>query len=240
MVHAISHLFWTESNAASSSLLYVKSTYRLKRSKKNERLRFHSTYRPNFSSQVTNQNSRCMTFAVSMAPNNTLFPEPSEKLINKLFFINKLGFKVLPMTNFLTARLPVIPKEMYINFKDETDFWLYAEKLSKCSAFIASLGCGCHSIFELKSKFKINETPLHTLYETLPEHAQLQFEGMIAEWADGDGLSAHYAYGNDYFCTNDSASNAGSNSIFSEHNRNAVENRFGIHIVSSTELLNLF
>lgn len=37
----------------------------------------------------------------------------------------------------------------------------------------------------------------------------------VAEWADGDAISAHYGYGNDYFCTRDNAKAAGGDSVFS-------------------------
>ncbi|MNC62754.1 hypothetical protein D3C75_1128090 [compost metagenome] len=54
---------------------------------------------------------------------------------------------------------------------------------------------------------------------------------------DGDALSAHYGYGIKYFCTNDKARGAGSKSVFSIENRKKLKDKFGIDIVTPTELI---
>ncbi|WP_353160621.1 hypothetical protein [Acinetobacter guillouiae] len=64
-----------------------------------------------------------------------------------------------------------------------------------------------------------------------------QFAAGVAEWVDGDALSAHYGYGIKYFCTNDKARGAGSKSVFSIENRKKLKDKFGIDIVTPTELI---
>ena len=61
----------------------------------------------------------------------------------------------------------------------------------------------------------------------------------FAEWADGDTVAAHYAYRNDYICTNDIGRSAGSRSIFSSNNRAWLKDNFGIEIITPKELVNL-
>ena len=58
----------------------------------------------------------------------------------------------------------------------------------------------------------------------------------FGDWADADALAAHYAYGNDIFCTNDSASGAGANSVMSKSNRTKLSKEFGV-LFSKLELL---
>jgi hypothetical protein len=38
----------------------------------------------------------------------------------------------------------------------------------------------------------------------------------VSEWADGDAVAAHIAYGNDIFCTQDQGKSAGGPSILDE------------------------
>lgn len=61
----------------------------------------------------------------------------------------------------------------------------------------------------------------------------------VAEWADGDMVSAHVAYQNHYICTRDTAKAAGSNSVFSPSNRVWLERDYGVKFVSPVELANL-
>lgn len=60
---------------------------------------------------------------------------------------------------------------------------------------------------------------------------------LIAEWSDLDILASHYAYGNDVFCTLDSARGTGSSGILHPAQRNALVNNFELKIVSPEELV---
>lgn len=60
---------------------------------------------------------------------------------------------------------------------------------------------------------------------------------IIAEWCDLDILASHYAYGNDVFCTLDSAKGTGSTGILHPTQRNALVNNFGLTILSPEELV---
>lgn len=54
----------------------------------------------------------------------------------------------------------------------------------------------------------------------------------FGDWADADALAAHYAYGNDVFCTADNASGAGARSVLSRANREKLRKDLGIRIAS--------
>lgn len=58
----------------------------------------------------------------------------------------------------------------------------------------------------------------------------------FGDWADADALAAHYAYGNDVFCTNDKAAGAGGRSVLSKANRKKLEEQFEMHIMSLDDL----
>lgn len=81
-----------------------------------------------------------------------------------------------------------------------------------------------------------------TLPATLPDLIALGFDDpksvqkLVAEWADGDALIAHYEYGHDYFCTLDTGSGAGAKSVLHQSRRSWLKGEFGIEVVSPTEL----
>jgi hypothetical protein len=53
-------------------------------------------------------------------------------------------------------------------------------------------------------------------------HEKREVSRAIAEWADGDSIAAHYAYGNDFFCTRDAAkaeTRRGDPAVFDADNR---------------------
>ncbi|WAC03069.1 hypothetical protein N7U66_05425 [Lacinutrix neustonica] len=61
----------------------------------------------------------------------------------------------------------------------------------------------------------------------------------VAEWADGDSLASHPAINGDYFCTNDNAKKAGTNSVLSLNNMNILNQEFGAKKINPTELAEL-
>lgn len=65
------------------------------------------------------------------------------------------------------------------------------------------------------------------------------FRDLVAEWFDLDIQASHYAYGNDYLCTFDSAQNAGVSAIMHANRKAGNMNQFGIQILSPKELIKL-
>jgi hypothetical protein len=49
-------------------------------------------------------------------------------------------------------------------------------------------------------------------------------------------VSAHFGYGNDVFCTNDRAANAGATSVFSSAHRQRLSEEFSLVFQDLTEL----
>lgn len=72
-----------------------------------------------------------------------------------------------------------------------------------------------------------------------PASKDKEIASAVAEWADGDMVSAHVAYKNHYICTKDVAKGAGINSVFSQANRFWLERDYGVKVISPEELANL-
>ena len=111
---------------------------------------------------------------------------------------------------------------MLATFESTDAYWAYADRLCNCSEFIKSMGCGSHTYNNYKQSQPLVSPDI--------------FARAVAEWVDGDALSAHYAFNCDAFCTNDRATGAGGGSIFHSNNLPKLKERFGIVVLPPDEL----
>ena len=205
---------------------------------RNQRFEFFENYQPCITVEDLPPENGMFRMQVGVRPNTEqhpgIHPRPRETLLQA----RDLGFKVLRMTNGPGAvRTEEIPDDMYARQDDIEEFERYRELLANCSDFIMGLGCGQAAYNQFKAQFNLVSSG--SSQSTPSEQEQKKFIKAIAEWADGDSLAAHYAAGNDFFCTNDKAGNAGTNSIFHVENRTQLEKAFGIKIISSSEAAQL-
>ena len=206
-------------------------TLSLESIEREKRAEFFGNYEPSGTVEHLPPENGELVMRVSLGPNTELHPGLHPKQRVKLLKARDLGFRVLGMTNFLTVRTKDIPDDMYV----QQEFWRYADLLKNCNDFIVSLGCGRAAYDQFKAQFNL----VGSGGRTVPEEQEKKFSNAIAEWVDGEALSAHYAAGNDFFCTNDKAGNAGTGSIFHTQNRTPLEKEFGIKIISSCEAAQL-
>lgn len=59
---------------------------------------------------------------------------------------------------------------------------------------------------------------------------------LVAEWADGDAIAAHFGYANDVFCTEDFGRAAKGGSVLDSDNRKWLSDAYGIRFVTLAEL----
>ena len=199
---------------------------------KEKRAEFFGNCKPPITVKDLPSENGQLRIQVSLGPSTEQHPGIHPKQWDKLLKARDLGFKVLRMTNLGTVRTPEIPDDMYVR---QDDFWRYAELLANCSDFIMGLGCGQAAYNQFKAQFNL----VGLGNQRIPSEQEQKFSKAIAEWVDGDSLSAHYAAGNDFFSTDDKAGNSGTGSIFHVENRTQLEKAFGIKIISSCEAAQL-
>lgn len=61
----------------------------------------------------------------------------------------------------------------------------------------------------------------------------------VGEWADGDTVAAHHAYGNDYLCTEDEGNSADGPSVFDHATREWLTTNYGVRFVTLKDLADL-
>ena len=204
--------------------------------KKKERAELFENYEPRITVEDLPPENGTFRMQVGVGPNTEEHPGFDPKLWDKLLKARDLGFKVLRMTdNPGTVRTEEIPDDMYERHDDTEEFLRYADLLANCSDFITGLGCGQAAYNQFAEQFNLSGSG----GPSIPSEQRKKFSDAIAERVDGYSLSAHYAAGNDFFCTDDKAGNSGTGSIFHVENRTQLENEFGIKIISSCEAAQL-
>ena len=198
---------------------------------KRKRAEFFGDYEPSIIEKPLPSENRRLSMQVGIAPNTGLHPGLHPKQWDKFLQARDLGFRVLRMTNIGTVRTKDIPDDMYVEHDYIDEFWRYAGLLKNCNDFIVRLGCGRAAYDQFKAEYNL----VGSGSQPVPDEQKPKFSEAIAEWVDGEALSAHYAAGNDCFCTDDKARNAGTGSIFHNQNRVRLIKKFGIKIISSCE-----
>ena len=204
--------------------------------KKKLRAEFFKSYKPSIKFEELPTEDGMVRMRMCIEPNNELHPGLPPKQRCKLLKARNLGFRVLRMTRSGTVRPKDIPDDMYVDFASIDEFCKYAEPLATCSEYIAALECGQAAFNQLKERF--NQVDFDS--QGTSSEFDKRFQKAVAEWVDGDALSAHYASGNEWFCTDDDkAGNAGTKSIFHSQNRSRLEKKLGIKIISSCDAAQL-
>ena len=162
---------------------------------KKMRAEFFENYEPTIIVENIPTEDHTFHMRVCVKPNTELHPGLHPKQRAKLLEARDLGFRVLRMTNFGTVRTTEIPDDMYVQHTNTEDFWRYADLLESCSDYITGLGCGQTAYNQFKEEF--NQDGWDD--RTMPVKHKKKLAKAIAEWTDGNSLSAHYAAGNDFF-----------------------------------------
>ena len=206
------------------------------------RAEFFEDYRPRITSNDLPSEGESLTMQFRFEPNVELHPGFHPKLWAHILEAQNLGFRVLRMTQAGTVRPKDIPDDMYINSTDRDEYFRYAELSERCGDYITSMGCGQAAYNRFKEEFNLIGLDVQSIpVERREEFGECweEFAEAIAEWVDGESLAVHYAAGNDFFCTDDEARNAGTKSIFHSVNKKRLEEEYGIKIISSRQLAQL-
>jgi hypothetical protein len=154
----------------------------------------------------------------------------------------RIGLKLLKAPRIGNLRI-LDPDGKY--FVTETDA-ARAERLSVYDQVLREIedrGVGYSVVKTLATKLSARDGVTEPWYRSLARardvHEENAVKRAIAEWADGDSIAAHIAYGIDYFCTGDLGNSSGSSSILDQANRAWLSAKHGVHFVTVSQLASL-
>lgn len=214
---------------------YLSETvFTLEAVKKSGRHQFLAGYKPKISFEETVRPDGSLALSVGIGPDPNAHPGNNPYLSKHWADAEKIGFKILHCARIATAKNPDLKPEWFVPATHDI-----AERFGAIGRDIEAQGCGLSQLKAIGQKYAPSNRPWHAGISAAPDSEETPIAKAVAEWADGDAVSAHYAYKNDYVCTRDVAKAAGSNSVFSAANRKWLEQRYGVKFITPEELARL-
>lgn len=131
-------------------------------------------------------------------------------------------------------------KEFYLSNGEGDALRAWINKAHEVSAAIQNRGLGFSQVKTLGKKMALSN-PEEIWFEALRNakdvHEERAVERAFAEWADGDAIAAHIAYGIDIFCSADVGNSNATNSVLDPVNRAWLTETYGVRFMTFDDLL---
>ncbi|QIT54492.1 hypothetical protein HC341_04225 [Aquisalimonas sp. 2447] len=212
----------------------AETVFTLEAVKKSGRHQFLAEYKAKVNFEEKEQPDGSLAFSIGIGPDPNAHPGNNHYLSKHWADAEKIGFKILHCTRLATAKNPDLKSEWFIPVTHDI-----AERFGTIGRDIEAQDCGISQLKAIGQEYASSHEPWHAGISAAPDSEEGPIAKAVAEWADGDAISAHYAYGNDYVCTRDIAKAAGNNSVFSAANRTWLEQRYGVQFLTPEELARL-
>lgn len=130
-------------------------------------------------------------------------------------------------------------REYYLDPGEDEALKVWHEKVCAVARAIEARGVGMAQIKDLGKK--LGEADSHSpwfryLDRAKDIHEKRKIERAFSEWADGDSIAAHVAYGIDIFCSDDFGKSNTAGSILDHANRAWLSERYGVQFATLEEL----
>jgi hypothetical protein len=160
---------------------------------------------------------------INIGPNHDQHPGLPHILRERLEFAFNLGIRLMRAPR-IGIPLPDLFLDLSV-FAEDVDVAISAARDNRWGDVVSAIeerGVGSGALRLQQGRFK-------AMGET-------EFARAVAEWADGDSVAAHVAYGNDVFCTEDQGKTFGSASILDVANRKWVTATYNVIFATIREL----
>ena len=209
----------------------AETVFTLEAIQKNGRQAFFAGYKPKIETTESIWGSNEVGLSISIGPDTNAHPGNSHYLSKHWADAEPLGFKLLHCPRIAGAVNPDMKQEWFIPSSNGS-----ANRFGQCGREIEANGAGLAHLKAIGTSYAAMGQPWHSGIAASPSSEEQSIAKAVAEWADGDAVAAHFAYGNDYLCTRDIAKSAGSRSVFSPANRLWLEQKYGVRFVSPAQL----
>lgn len=211
---------------------YISETvFTIETIKRKERKEFISRYRPKIVYTEKLENGEVISTSISES--NSVHPGNHPILAEHLRDAITIGFRIIRCPRIAGIINPEIED---LRFKlPGVELKAYHDKLFEVGEKIEAMGAGFSHIQLIGEKY---DNIWFKGIDKAPEEEWGLIANAMAEWADGDSVAISVAIGCDYMCTLDSASKAGTNSVFSQNNITWLKSDYGFEVITPDLLSN--
>lgn len=162
------------------------------------------------------------------------------EVIARMAAAKALGVRVLkavPRIGAFSIRDP--EKEYYLDNGEGDALNRWISHAQSVSSALESRGLGYSQVKALgRGLSKVPEEVWFRALRNAPDiHAQRAVQRAFGEWADGDAIAAHIAYGLDVFCSADVGKSNVTNSVLDPTNRQWLTSTYGVKFMTFDDLL---
>lgn len=150
-----------------------------------------------------------------------------------------LALKGLPRTGAFNIRDPA--DRYYLSNGEGSELSAWLDKAQEVAKAIECRGLGFAQVKEIGRSLNsqdMQEIWFKALTNTKDIHQERAVERSFSEWADGDAIASHVAYGIDVFCSNDFGRSNPAGSVLNSDNRAWLTATYGVRFMKFDELLN--
>lgn len=131
-------------------------------------------------------------------------------------------------------------KKFYLDNGEGDDLRAWIDKIHQVARAIDDRGLGFAQLKTLGQTLA-HQDPAKAWFSALDNakdiHEQRAVERAFSEWADGDAIAAHIAYGLDVFCSADVGNSNATNSVLDPVNRGWLTATYGLKFMTFDDLL---
>lgn len=178
-----------------------------------------------------------VNFTVEQSARKPLHPE----VIARANAARALGVRVLkhvPRMGAFTINDP--NKEFYLDNGDGSTLADWINRAHEVSRAIENRGLGIAQVKALGQNLALKDPEsawFHCLENAKDVHQERAVERAFSEWADGDAIAAHVAYGIDVFCSSDVGNSNVTNSVLDPASRAWLTTTYGVRFMTFDDLL---
>jgi hypothetical protein len=198
-----------------------------------DRRTFFGSYKPEIGVEESELANGTIRLQFTIGPNPSAHPGNNPYLTSHLSDALAAGFRLMRCPQVGSVMNPDLNPEWLVSGRNPD----WANKFGEVGRKLESLGVGRARITAIGSRFAPAGAYWTQGLAMAPATEDKGIASAIAEWADGDTVSAHVAYENHYLCTRDVGKGSIDNSVFSKAHRAWLERDYGIAFVTPDDLI---
>lgn len=213
--------------------------------RKTDRSEFVAESRPTLLRSEMVERDGALYMKLTIGPDNTRHPGLHKKLQRKIQLALDHGIQFIDGNAWFSLPSPAaqVSREHFVPLT-KAELTIKENRQTEVFRFLNEHGVGKRIFDDLLKELEFRNGLPHgiggwaALLRAKDATERKRISNAVAEWCDAEVVAAHYGFAHDAICTLDEGKNAG-RSVFDKAHRQLLDERFGIRIISISELSRL-